>query len=88
MPISDPAFASSVAFDMIEEGLRDPAQKKDAMAKGKAIFTFTLKNTAGKTESWYIDLKKTGTVGKGLAPAGDKPTGMPYATNVCKSPSH
>lgn len=25
------------------------------------------------SESWYIDLKKTGTVGKGLAPEGSKP---------------
>merc|ERR1711915_565795 len=27
----------------------------------------------GKEESWHIDLKETGTVGKGLAPKGKKP---------------
>jgi hypothetical protein len=36
------------------------------------VFAFTLKNKAGETESWHIDLKNKGEVGKGL---GDKPTG-------------
>lgn len=36
------------------------------------MFAFTLKNKAGETESWHIDLKNKGEVGKGL---GDKPTG-------------
>jgi hypothetical protein len=38
------------------------------------VFAFTLKNKAGETESWHIDLKNKGEVGKGL---GDKPTGTP-----------
>jgi hypothetical protein len=63
---------------MIEEGLANDADRKDAIAKGKAIFAFTLKNSAGKTESWYIDLKKEGKVGRGTAPAGDKATGTSY----------
>ena len=75
MPISDPAFPSSVAFDMIEQGLQNEAQRKEGIAKGKAIFAFTLKNAAGKTESWYLDLKKEGKVGRGTAPAGEKATG-------------
>jgi len=36
------------------------------------VFAFTLKNKAGETDSWNIDLKNKGEVGKGL---GDKPTG-------------
>ena len=36
------------------------------------MFAFTLKNKAGETESWHIDLKDKGEAGKGL---GDKPTG-------------
>lgn len=35
------------------------------------MFAFTLKNKAGQTESWHIDLRTKGEVGKGL---GDKPT--------------
>jgi putative sterol carrier protein len=33
-----------------------------------------LKNPAGETESWYLDLKDSGTVGKGEAPEGKKAT--------------
>jgi len=80
MPFSDPAFPSSVAFDMIAEGLQDEAQRKDGIQKGKAIFAFTLKNGAGKTESWYLDLKKEGKVGKGTAPPGEKATGTSYVS--------
>jgi hypothetical protein len=78
MGVSDPEFPSSVAFDLIDEGLQNEADRKDALAKGKAIFAFTIKNSAGKTESWYIDLKKEGKVGRGTAPAGDKATGTSY----------
>ncbi len=45
------------------------------MKKGGSIFAFTLKNDNGDTESWYIDLKETGTVGKGTAPQGKKAGG-------------
>jgi hypothetical protein len=66
-------FPSSAAFDAINEALNaSEADKKDAIKQGNAIFAFTLKNAAGETESWHIDLKNTGTVGKGL---GEKPTG-------------
>jgi hypothetical protein len=76
MPVSDPAFPASAAFDLMESTLAgSEADRKEAIKKGGAIFTFTLKNKAGKTESWYLDFKKTATVGKGLAPAGEKPTG-------------
>jgi hypothetical protein len=36
------------------------------------VFAFTLKNKAGETASWNIDLKETGKVSSGL---GEKPTG-------------
>lgn len=72
MGISDPAFPSSVAFDMISGALQNESDKKQAMEKGGAIFGFVLKNSAGQTESWYIDLKNKGEVGKGAAPAGEK----------------
>jgi hypothetical protein len=76
MAVSDPAFPASQAFDLIHDALGgSEADRKDAIKKGGAIFAFTIKNKAAKQESWYIDLKKSGTVGKGLAPAGEKPTG-------------
>jgi len=49
------------------------AERKDAIKQGNAVFAFTLKNKAGETESWHIDLKNKGEVGQGL---GEKPTGM------------
>ena len=45
------------------------------MKKGGAIFAFTLKNDKGESASWHIDLKETGTVGKGVAPEGGKANG-------------
>merc|ERR1711964_874267 len=47
------------------------AERKDAIKQANAVFAFTLKNKAGETESWHIDLKNKGEVGKGL---GEKPT--------------
>ena len=68
------AFPASEAFDVINSAITSSdAERKDAVKKGNAIFAFTLKNKAGETESWHIDLKSKGEVGKGL---GDKPTGM------------
>lgn len=66
---------SSAAFDAIAAALTDDADRKDAVKKGGAVFAFTIKNQGGETESWYIDLKKTGTVGKGAAPEGGKSDG-------------
>jgi len=68
-PLTADAFPSSAAFDAIAQSLKaDDAGRKDAIAKGGAVFAFTLKNGAGATESWYIDLKESGTVGKGAPP--------------------
>lgn len=69
------AFPSSAAFDAISSVLSSDADRKAAIKQaGGAIFAFTLKNPAGATESWYLDLKDSGKVGKGLAPEGAKPT--------------
>ena len=67
--ISPDAFPSSAAFDLISSSLSgSEAERKDAIKKGGAVFAFTLKNKAGATESWYIDLKEKGEVGKGEPP--------------------
>ena len=67
------AFPSSDAFDLINSALTfSDAERKDAIKQGNAVFAFTLKNKAGETESWHIDLKTKGEVAKG---AGDNPTG-------------
>ncbi|KAF3939807.1 hypothetical protein ABW19_dt0202243 [Dactylella cylindrospora] len=76
MSLKNDAFPSSVAFDLIADALKDEAEKKDAIKRGNAVFCFTLKNTSGETASWYIDLKSTGTVGTGEAPAGGKADSM------------
>lgn len=67
------AFPSSGTFDLIASSLSADAAKKEAIKGANVIFAFTLTNSAKASESWYIDLKKTGTVGKGLAPEGSKP---------------
>lgn len=42
------------------------------MKKGQAIFAFKLKNNAGQEKAWHIDLKSSGQVAQGDAPAGKK----------------
>ncbi|KAL5324115.1 hypothetical protein ACEPPN_008658 [Leptodophora sp. 'Broadleaf-Isolate-01'] len=72
MSLKNDAFPSSEAFDAINESLQSSeADRKDAIKQANAVFAFTLKNKAGETESWHIDLKNKGGVGKGL---GEKPT--------------
>ncbi|KAI1778095.1 sterol-binding-like protein [Hypoxylon cercidicola] len=72
MSLKNDKFPSSAAFDAINDSLKSSeADRKDAIKQGKAVFAFTLKNKAGETESWHIDLKEKGTVGSGL---GNKPT--------------
>ncbi|KAF2119476.1 SCP2 sterol-binding domain-containing protein [Lophiotrema nucula] len=72
MSLKNDKLPSSAAFDAISQSLSsNEADRKDAIKKGGAIFAFQLKN-GGETDSWHIDLKETGTVGKGDAPAGKK----------------
>ncbi|KAI1178113.1 SCP2 sterol-binding domain-containing protein [Nemania sp. FL0916] len=71
MGVANPKFPASAAFDAINSALSSSdADRKDAIKQGNAVFAFTLKNKAGETESWHIDLKEKGTVGTGL---GTKP---------------
>ncbi|ETN42666.1 uncharacterized protein HMPREF1541_01823 [Cyphellophora europaea CBS 101466] len=73
MSLADEAFPSSAAFDAIASALSaDAAETKNAIKQGQAVFAFKLKNTSGKEEAWHIDLKETGQVAKGEAPAGKK----------------
>jgi len=67
MSLKNASFPSSEAFDAINDALQSSdAERKDAIKNGNAVFAFTLKNKAGETESWYIDLKDKGVVAKGL----------------------
>ncbi|ROV93986.1 hypothetical protein VSDG_06300 [Cytospora chrysosperma] len=71
MSLVNEKFPSSAAFQAINESLNaSEADKKDAIKQGNGVYAFTLKNTAGETESWHIDLKSEGKVAKGL---GEKP---------------
>ncbi|EXJ87423.1 hypothetical protein A1O3_04383 [Capronia epimyces CBS 606.96] len=71
-PLLD-AFPSSPAFEAINDALNSSdAERKAAIKQGGAVFAFKLKNKKGQEEAWYLDLKETGKVGKGEAPAGKK----------------
>ena len=49
--------------------LQDPTARKNFIKEANGIYTFTLKNSSGETESWFLDLKNSGTVGRGEKPA-------------------
>ncbi|KAI1351000.1 SCP2 sterol-binding domain-containing protein [Xylaria sp. FL0043] len=71
MGFANPKFPASAAFDAIHNALNSSdAERKDAIKQGNGVFAFTLKNKAGETESWHIDLKEKGVVGNGT---GTKP---------------
>jgi hypothetical protein len=73
------AFPSSVAFDAINDALSsNDAERKAAVKQGGAVFAFKLNNTNGDEEAWHIDLKESGKVGKGEAPAGKKADGTSH----------
>ncbi|KAI1439295.1 SCP2 sterol-binding domain-containing protein [Xylaria sp. CBS 124048] len=64
-------FPASAAFDVINSALNvSEAERKDAIKQGSGVYAFVLKNKAGETETWHIDLKEKGAVGTGL---GNKP---------------
>jgi putative sterol carrier protein len=72
MPLKNDKFPSSEAFDIINDALSSSdAERKDAIKQGKAVYGFTIKNSAGETADWHIDLKKEGTVGTGLSAKPD-----------------
>ncbi|KAF5100669.1 hypothetical protein D0Z00_001181 [Geotrichum galactomycetum] len=66
MTLADNDFPASKIFDTIDQGLKaDPALVKKSIKSTNALVVFKLVNGNKKTEAWYLDLKKTGTVGKG-----------------------
>ncbi|KAI0390438.1 sterol-binding-like protein [Xylariaceae sp. FL0594] len=71
MGVANNKFPSSAAFDAISAALSSEADRKDAIKQGNGVYAFTLKNKAGETESWHIDLKEKGEVATGL---GNKPS--------------
>ncbi|KAL1867705.1 hypothetical protein Daus18300_006261 [Diaporthe australafricana] len=72
MSLTNDKFPSSAAFEAINEALNaSEADKKDAIKQGNGVYAFTLKNTAGETDSWHIDLKNEGKVNKGVAEKAD-----------------
>ncbi|KAL4971503.1 SCP2 sterol-binding domain-containing protein [Aspergillus desertorum] len=73
MTLKVDGFNSSAAFDAINATLQsDEAERKDAIENAQTIVAFNLKNASGKEESWYLDLKEKGEVGKGAAPPGKR----------------
>ncbi|KAK7393886.1 hypothetical protein QQZ08_008624 [Neonectria magnoliae] len=71
MSLKNDNFPSSAAFDAIHAAINaSDADRKDAIKQGKGVYAFTLKNKAGDTESWHIDLKESGQVATGT---GEKP---------------
>ncbi|KAK5446694.1 hypothetical protein LTS15_009627 [Exophiala xenobiotica] len=68
MSLKTDAFPSSEAFEAISAALSNDAERKDAIKTGGAVFAFELTNDKGDKESWYLDLKESGKVGKGQPP--------------------
>ncbi|KAK7897849.1 hypothetical protein LTR67_004480 [Exophiala xenobiotica] len=68
MSLKNDAFPSSEAFEAISAALSNDAERKDAIKTGGAVFAFELTNDKGDKESWYLDLKESGKVGKGQPP--------------------
>lgn len=62
MSVTADGFNSSDLFVQLQEGLKDEAIKKKAIAGVKAVIVITLKNKEGKDHSWVLDLKKDGTI--------------------------
>lgn len=69
MTLSDSAFPSSAAFDVLAKGMEDPALKQKYIKQANVLVQFDIKNKEGKTASWYLDAKNKGEVGKGKAPS-------------------
>ncbi|KAJ9645399.1 uncharacterized protein PV06_07898 [Exophiala oligosperma] len=68
MSLKSDAFPSSEAFDAISDALSNDAERKAAIKNGGAVFAFELTNDKNEKESWYLDLKESGKVGKGQPP--------------------
>lgn len=62
--VSVPGFESSSVFEQISSGFAStPEETKAKILKQiKSIFQFNVKNSSGKVQSWYLDLKNSATV--------------------------
>ncbi|KAL2432438.1 hypothetical protein ABEF95_010877 [Exophiala dermatitidis] len=73
MSLKNDAFPSSAAFEAINDALNSSdAERQAAIKQGGAVFAFKLTNDKGQEETWHLDLKESGKVGKGEAPQGKK----------------
>ncbi|OBA19873.1 sterol-binding-like protein [Metschnikowia bicuspidata var. bicuspidata NRRL YB-4993] len=57
-------FNASSLFQELNDGLKDEAAKKKAIAGVKAVIVITLKNKEGKDQSWVLNLKNEGSIKK------------------------
>ncbi|KAJ3391197.1 hypothetical protein HDU92_009152 [Lobulomyces angularis] len=57
-------FGSSKIFAGVEASLQDEANRKAQLSSVKALFQFDISNGKDK-QTWFVDLKKSGTVGVG-----------------------
>ncbi|QUC23049.1 uncharacterized protein UV8b_07290 [Ustilaginoidea virens] len=72
MGFANAKFPASTAFDLIDAAMgASDSERRAAIKQANGVFAFTLKNKAGETESWHIDLKDAGRVGNGT---GAKPS--------------
>ncbi|KAG2188495.1 hypothetical protein INT44_001249 [Umbelopsis vinacea] len=78
--VGEAGFAASSIFEQAKkqmDGASD-AEKQAQIKKAKALFQFDITNGEGKSQTWWIDLKQKGDVGKG------KPPGKSDVTIVIK----
>ncbi|KAL2108317.1 hypothetical protein VUR80DRAFT_3971 [Thermomyces stellatus] len=72
-------FPSSAIFDELQHALASSEkERRNAIEQANALLSFVLSNAAGETDSWHVDLRRTGRVGKG---AGDNPTAVFLLSN-------
>jgi putative sterol carrier protein len=68
--VGEPGFGASAIFEQAKQQMdsASEAEKQDQIKKVKALFQFDVTNGEGKTQTWWIDLKHKGDVGKGKPP--------------------
>uniref|UniRef100_A0A060T8L3 ARAD1D04422p n=1 Tax=Blastobotrys adeninivorans TaxID=409370 RepID=A0A060T8L3_BLAAD len=72
MGYADDKFPASNVFDFIDQAIaNEPGLKEKVIKQSDAVVVFNLKNKAGETGTWFLDLKKDGKVGKGQPPKAD-----------------
>lgn len=78
--VGESGFAASAIFEQAKKQMdsSSDAEKQEQIKKVKGLFQFDITNGDGKTQTWWIDLKQKGDVGKG------KPPGKSDVTLVIK----